>query len=358
MVEQRQKQVAYFDFLRTVAMIAVVILHTAASNWNSIDVHTLAWRTFNVYDGAVRWGVPIFTMISGAIFLDGARELSIRKLYSQNILRLVSAFLFWSTVYAALGLVMGDRSIAHFFAHIIQGHYHMWFLFMIIGLYIITPLLRRITVDRQSTKYFLLLSLVFTFVVPALIWGIKFIDTFAGANGELLSLANNVYGSVHYHFTLGFSAYFVLGYYLHTVEISKRTEVVIYILGVLGFGATILLTKYMSYYLGSPTTTFYGNMTLNVLLESVAVFTLAKCRISKIIKSERTQKAFKKMSKLSFGIYLMHVGFIALLGKMGLSTLSFNPILSVTVIALVVSILSYCASALVHRIPFLNKYIV
>ena len=48
--------VLYLDMLRISAMFAVVILHTAASNWSSADVHSLAWGTFNLYDGVVRWG--------------------------------------------------------------------------------------------------------------------------------------------------------------------------------------------------------------------------------------------------------------------------------------------------------------
>ena len=357
-LKKAESRVLYFDFLRIVAMIAVITLHTAASNWGSIDIHSFSWRTFNFFDAIVRWGVPVFTMISGALFLGNARELKIKTLYFKNVLRLVVAFLFWSVAYATALFIFGDRSIRTFVAHVIQGHYHMWFLFMIVGLYIITPLLRKITADKKATQYFLILSLIFTFVIPAILLGIKIVDKYVGANGDLLNFANSVYGNVNYHFTLGYSTYFVLGYYLHTTEISKKVEKAIYILGILGFAATIILTKYISYYLGSPNGTFYGNMTINVLLESVAVFTLAKCRISKIIQGGRTEKIIKRLSKYSFGIYLVHAGFISVLGKLGLTTLSFNPILAVIVIVAIVFALSYCVSAVLNRIPYINKYIV
>ncbi len=49
----------------------------------------------------------------------------------------------------------------------INGHYHMWFLFMIVGLYLIVPfLLRPIVRDEKLLRYFLLLTLIFTFLLP------------------------------------------------------------------------------------------------------------------------------------------------------------------------------------------------
>ena len=73
----------YCDYLRLIATFAVVVLHVAASNWYSTDVNGLEWQSFNFYDSVVRWGVPIFVMISGSLFLS--REISIRKIYSKYI---------------------------------------------------------------------------------------------------------------------------------------------------------------------------------------------------------------------------------------------------------------------------------
>ena len=60
----------YCDYLRLIATFAAVVLHVAASNWYSTDVNGLEWQSFNFYDSVVRWGVPIFVMISGSLFLS------------------------------------------------------------------------------------------------------------------------------------------------------------------------------------------------------------------------------------------------------------------------------------------------
>lgn len=62
-------RIVYYDFLRIISMFAVIVLHTAGERWSKVEVHSLAWNSFNFYDSIVRWAVPVFTMISGALFL-------------------------------------------------------------------------------------------------------------------------------------------------------------------------------------------------------------------------------------------------------------------------------------------------
>ena len=63
-------RILYFDFLRIFATLAVMVLHVAAQNWYSTSVSSFEWQTFNFFNSIVRWGVPIFVMISGALFLN------------------------------------------------------------------------------------------------------------------------------------------------------------------------------------------------------------------------------------------------------------------------------------------------
>ena len=74
--------------------------HVAAYSFKEVDVNTFEWNAINVYSGLARFAVPIFVMISGALFLDPKKDIPIRKIYSKYILRIVIAFVFWSVVYA------------------------------------------------------------------------------------------------------------------------------------------------------------------------------------------------------------------------------------------------------------------
>ena len=159
------------DLLRIVATLAVVMLHTAKRVWYNIPVSTSGWYVSNIYLSAVRWAVPVFVMISGALFLT--REIDIKKLYRTNILRMVTAFIFWSLFYAWLWWMEGldAKEAVKLF---IQGNFHLWFLPMIMGIYMALPILKKITESKNLTRYFLLLSFIFAFVVPQIITYVTF----------------------------------------------------------------------------------------------------------------------------------------------------------------------------------------
>jgi surface polysaccharide O-acyltransferase-like enzyme len=130
----------YFDYLRVAATISVVVLHVSAQNWYSFNGRSFEWNVFNFYDSIVRWGVPIFLMISGSLFLY--RDIEIKNLYRKYILRLFVAYCFWALFYAVYSPII-DSIIGKGFAlpiksiikNTISGNYHMWFIPMIIGTY-------------------------------------------------------------------------------------------------------------------------------------------------------------------------------------------------------------------------------
>ena len=106
-----QNRTYYLDCLRVLATFSVMILHISAQNWYSTDVISFEWNVFNFYDSIVRWTVPVFVMISGALFLD--REHTVQQLYGKYIFRIVTAFIFWSVAYALMiGLHRGDGIVA------------------------------------------------------------------------------------------------------------------------------------------------------------------------------------------------------------------------------------------------------
>lgn len=85
----KNKRKIYCDYLRFFAILAVITLHVAAKNWCSTDVQSFEWGIFNLFDSIVRWGVPVFVIISGSLFLS--REIDIKRIYSKYVLRLVVA---------------------------------------------------------------------------------------------------------------------------------------------------------------------------------------------------------------------------------------------------------------------------
>ena len=158
---------AYFDYLRVLATFAVVILHTAAQNWYAADINGWDWKVFNFYNGIERWCVPIFVMISGALFLD--KDIPVKTIYTKYILRLFIAFTVWSGFY----MLFEEGIVDTLLRQLLGGHYHMWFIPMIIGLYMCIPLMKCIVKEECNMKYFLLLAFGFAVLLPSCIALVK-----------------------------------------------------------------------------------------------------------------------------------------------------------------------------------------
>ncbi|MBQ8134979.1 MAG: acyltransferase family protein [Clostridia bacterium] len=327
-----------------------MILHISAQNWHDSDIHSFEWNTFNFYDSIVRWGVPVFTMISGSLFLNGTQ--SIERIYKKNILRIITAFIFWSMFYAIIIFVRGG-SLKSALASFISGYYHMWFLFMIVGLYMIIPFLRVIIKNDFLTRYFLFLALIFAFIFP------QFISIISVGFDKYGSFIQSVIDNINMKFVLGYTFYFVLGYYINKISISSKQFRILFGLGILGFFTTIISSMIVTNYTNEPNGMFYGNFTLNVMLEAIFIFIVVKQSCKRINFSEKAKLIIFKLSKYSFGAYLIHAFWISAINKiLGLNTLSFNSFLAVPIIGVLVFILSFGVSAMFNHIPILNKYIV
>ena len=353
------KRKVYCDYLRLVATFAVVFIHVAASNWSNVDVNGIQWQVFNIYDSLVRWGVPIFVMISGALFLN--RDVPIKNIYSKYVLRMVIAFVSWSLFYAILttdtfqhGLI---NSLKSHIGTLVTGHYHMWFVLMIIGLYMCIPFMKKIISDETVMKYFLKLSFIFAFLIP---WVLKIVNDFVGSNNSMIQKMVTTIDSnlmnMGMSMVLGYSFYLILGYYLDRIEIKKDVRVMIYVAGILGFIFTVVADAGLSIKTQVANSNYYGNFEVNVLLEVIAVHTLFKYHT---FQNEKVNQFVVVLSKFGFGAYLIHTFIIeSMAAILHFDTLSMNAWISVPLISIIVFGVSMGISAVLNHIPVIKKYCV
>lgn len=340
--KMEKKRIIYLELLRVFAAICVIMIHVAAQNWSKANIYSVDWQMMNIYDSFSRVAVPLFVMISGAIFLN--RSISIKTIIKKYILRIAIVLIVWSLIYAFIYSLQNGETLKQFILRFIGGHYHLWYLYMLIGLYLIMPILKKITESKQLTEYFLFLSFVFTSFLPTLI------------KIPIFNFFSDPFGSFHYHLTLGYSSYFVAGYYLHEYDLNERGRKIIYLLGIIGFLFTIMSTSIMTFSRGSAYNGFYNNFMLGVVLEAVAIFVF--CKYLKIDLSTKTLKVINFISKYSLGIYLVHVFVLDRFKLLGLTTLSFTSFFSIPILIISVFIASLIISMILNQIPIIKKYIV
>ncbi len=346
---QNKDRILYLDLLRILAFLGSVSAHVTGQNRFNFEVGSYNWMVNASYDYIVLGSAfPVFIMISGALFLN--RDISIEKIYKKYVLHMAIIFLFWSLVYSVLFELIPGHGLKAFFSQFIQGHYHLWVLFMISGMYMITPFLRKIVQDKKLTVYFLILAFIFAVVIENAIY---LLGVFSA---EAYALSQIVINNAHFHFVLGYPVYFVLGYYFNTYEISKKAERWIYILGIISFIACPVTSILFSLDIHEPASPFLITASF---FKSMFVFTLVKNKLSAKPVFQKESKLIQSLSNYTFGAYLVHdIVINGLSYVFHLRTDTFDPLFSIPFIAAIVAILSYASSAILNHIPFIKKHLV
>ena len=351
MKDKQENHIIWLDLLRVISIFCMMLLHVCASQFDAVDVNSFEWQVLNVYDSLVRFCVPVFVMISGVFFLDPKKEYPLKKLLKKNIWRIVTAYLFWSVCYAVVISFIDYRTINRaYFENVaretITGRYHLWFLNMIVGIYLVVPILRKISQDKKLTEYFILLS---------------FFGCYVGNLLKILPVVGEIIGTVQdkssFYLVAGYTGYFMAGYYFYTYDISGKWKKAIYALG----GASLLLTgigtSVLSLQTGKADARLYDYLFPTICCVAWAVFLFFKERVSYIRFSEKSGHSIVSLAGLSFGMYLVHDFVNCVLKFAGITPVSFNTILAVPLLAGVVFAVSFAVIWVMSKIPFARKYL-
>lgn len=143
----------FLDVLRVLATCAVVLMHVLTGATDVTDASIVPeYRSLllSVLD-LVTWCVPIFLLISGYLFLNPERTLTYPVMIKKYCRRIALAILLFGVPYAASELVVTERTfrirmIPEALKMTLMGHTwsHMWYLYLILFLYLITPLLKKV----------------------------------------------------------------------------------------------------------------------------------------------------------------------------------------------------------------------
>ena len=372
-----KSRLVWVDVLRLVAMLMVIAGH-------SVDIYNATPQEdpMNGFWGAfigslMRPSVPLFAMMTGLLLLPVGQ--SAGDFYRRRIPRVLFPMLFWSVIYyliPALTSVMGlDKSVisilypfefapsqdwgdaARNIAMIpltFNGYTcHMWYLYMLIGLYFAMPFISAWVEkrDRTLTNTFMALWLC-SLTLP-------YLQHLIAPNlfGEC---AWNKFGTFYYF--SGFAGYLLLGHLL-----SKRSPMPLR--KIVAMGVMLYISGYIITYTGFASMAvqysyeeapellelFWQFCSPNVVLMALGIFLIVQ-RVN--ITSEGLQKLLTNITKCSFGTYLMHYIFIGpvviLLSPLGLPT----P-LCVACSVIMVFAICWAMTALIYKVaPRAARYIV
>lgn len=319
-----KKHIIWADLLRVLAILGVVYRHYCPAYY---DTHPL---TTNILVSMGDWCVPVFLMLSGMFALSSEKVFRLKK----RLIHIFTALCFWGILYGVNYFVI-QKQESYTWLSIVQPlfwkrlpWYHLWFLYLIMGLYLLTPVLRSwlANASKKNVLYFLILCFAFSSV----------------------TYVNQFLPSPIHHLLPELSAfvgYYVLGYYLTTVSIGKRNRIILYVLSVLSCVCIILINCW--YKVDAHTFKLYENPF--TALMSVGLFVA----FQQINFSEKWRK-IAVLAELVFGIYLMHDLFIQYV-----HIPLFENVLPINILVNALCNFSLCAvlTWLIRKVPYVGKYI-
>lgn len=172
-------QAQLVDCLKGVAILMVFAIHSSETVLVPTTVLNLEWYLALATNVLSRICVPWFVIISGFLLLDENKSRSFRDFYSRRLQRLLLPFAFWVVVYIAWRLTRyPERPTAiGWLNEVVSGpvYYHLWFLYMLFGMYLAAPFLARMltVLGDREVMLFIAIWFVMASLGPWIRWVLK-----------------------------------------------------------------------------------------------------------------------------------------------------------------------------------------
>lgn len=367
-------RIFYFDILRALAIVAVIILHISELDLISTNPSNFSFPFLATINASFRFAVPLFLMLSGALLLN--KDYNYLSFFCRRYPRIIAPFLFWGAIYIVFSALFYGKAyyfasfnsslfyIANMFFGIKGFLSHFWFVWLIIVAYLLMPAVNR-WIKNASNKE------ISGFIA---IWIIASFISFYLLPTEF----NMVYFAGLIFFT-------VFGYYINNISNivanrqnnDSKLNIVKNINNIFNskfiwialFIITTAIRAYMIYSSAIISGAFIWGQAgdeYNILsiIQVLSIFLIAKLtftnwNVKNNIHKNRIKNFFNQivttLSTYSYGIYLSHMIFIFILIDLGLSFTNIN-IFLVFFIGIFVLIVNVFILNLLNRIPIIKYF--
>ena len=237
-------------------------------------------------------GVPLFIMVSGALLLG--RDDDPKRFYLKRIPRILLVLILFSTYVFVAKNGISPSLVPKYVKTLLAGPIitPYWYLYMLVGLYLVTPFIQRMVRNFTETDYrsLFLISFLMVSTLPIVLYYLKISVT--------SQLSVNLFS--------GYVVYFIMGYYLKSRETSKRVSLIAWIT-LISFILVSVILLMMEYDRAGELKMFLDSVYyITTVVPSISIFYLVKHYATSHEISEKSFKAIRIVSDTTFGIYLIH----------------------------------------------------
>ena len=325
------------DLCRITACLMVLFIHTSAELYHICPLDSPAFLSLSFISTMMRGSVPVFFMLTGALFLS-REKLELKSFLIRHPLRLLLLFCFWSLAYALLSRLASGSfgSLYDFVYSFVQGHYHLWFLTAMVLCCLFLPVAHAAIHGGKLPVGYLLF----------LFFGVSIL--FANFN-----LTPDT-APILYRITLNFSfdylpylGYAVWGYWLSGKDFKKSWLIIAPAV----FLAVTALTTWGNIWYSNYKQVADGWLFSYFSLPSLIQATMIFCFFQALKGRDfRRPKLWAALADATLGIYLLHPMLINILQLAGLNMSLERPVLSVlgftALLALVCALLALAGKKL------------
>lgn len=343
---ESNERIDYIDFLRVIALLMVVIIHVSAFFFFGATVGSKTWMIAHFFDTLSRPAVPIFIMVSGLTQLLSDKALSLKSYLGQRSIRVIVPLFFWSIIYIVWSSIKNHEAINfnNFLLNFLSGnvYYHLYFLYIIFGLYLLTPLLKNFIAQAKKKDFLYAIGLwilaISVFPLMEKFWGIRIYYLLIPITGYI--------------------GYYLAGYFISTIPHVKK--MFLFAIWIIANLVTFFGTWTISKKTGDLDQFFYGYTSLTVIAAAFTLFIYIKQVdfSSFYARFPYFKKFISLAASTSFSIYLIHLIILEMLyaGTLGITINSntFNPYIGIPVIAVIVLFSSGLIVLALRHIPVIR----
>lgn len=346
----KRKRIIWVDLCRILATWGVICIHVRGQEYYILEKGNLTWNIVLLWGTLFMWSVPLFLMLSGMLMLD--REISLGVIV-KKIIRLMAYVCIDRICFCIVAVVICiyERDLSYDnFRILARETGPVYFLFLLSGLYIITPLLNCICKERKWEEYFIVLCFSFSVCIPLL-------ERFPYISAVVAAFSEYIY------MPLGCTIYYVLGhyiakYYFNNFYSKKKFVIIGMCICVLVY---IALSFGMEYFPGHWWALLkyerYPYVSIAIIGMSIFVFLYFGIVVSRIsIRREWLQNLISHLGKNTIVIYILHYPFWRILWTAGIHPLEgyyvWGGVLMETTI---IFLAGYLISLIGERMPIINK---
>ena len=208
--------------LRILAFIMVIAIHVSSFyviNYAHND--GIEFIIGNLWDSFSRPAVPIFVMICGKYALDNQNNSSILKYYKKIFKRIYLITFLYSFLYTIYKYFFMEKyTVKNLLNHWLAGEpfYHLWYLYMMIGIYLLVPFLIKLK-NKIGEKKFRSLGIKLLFLSFIIV---LFRDFSELSNITILKY----YWKLNQFKFINYLGYFILGYSLRNIKLEIKKGII------------------------------------------------------------------------------------------------------------------------------------